>query len=550
MMRQAYLKGQGTFLALALVLLTACSSGPEESRVEQGNREGILHMGNSSEPQGLDPGIVTGVPEHHVIQSLFEGLTLKNPYTLEIEPGAAESWDISEDGRIYTFYLRENAHWTNGDPVTAHDFAWSWQRVLTPELASQYAYMLYPVVGAEEFNMGETDNFSTVGVEVLDDYTFRVTLKQPTPYFLQILDHYSTFPVNKNNVLAFGSMTDQLSQWAREGNIVTNGPFRLAEWRINSHLKVVKYEDYWGADQVQLNGIVFYPTENLITEERMFRDGQIHKTNDVPLEKIPVYRAENPELLFVEPYLGSYFYGINTRREPLDDVRVRLALNMAVDRELLTSTVLLDLFDPAYAIVPPDTLGYEPVKLFDYDPERARELLAEAGFPNGEGFPGFEILYNTHEQHRTIAVALQQMWMKELNIPVTIVNQEWKVYLDSQNNGNYDVNRRGWIGDYVDPNNFLDMFLTSSGNNHTGFSDERYDELVMKLAPAAQTREERYALFKEAETILMEAAPIIPIYTYKNKSLRDPALQGMPSNIMDYFNFRYVWLDPEATASH
>ena len=525
--------------------LIACSGGVEDTRVDQGNREGILHMGNGTEPQGLDPHIVTGVPEHHILQALFEGLVLKNPYTLEIEPGVAESWDISEDGRTYIFHLREDALWSNGQPVTAEDFYWSWERVLNPALGSQYAYMLFSVVGAEAYNTGELDDFSQVGARVVDEHTFEVTLTEPTPYFLQVLDHYSTFPVNKDNVLAFGSATDQLSQWAREGNIVTNGPFTLNEWRINSHLSVSKFEDYWGTEQVQLNGIVFYPTENLVTEERMFRDGQIHKTNDIPLDKIPVYQQDNPELIYVEPYLGTYFYNINLTREPLDDVRVRMALNLAVDRELLAETVMLGIVDPAYAIVPPDTLGYDPVQLFDYNPERARELLAEAGYPGGEGFPAFEILYNTQESHRKIAVAIQQMWMSELNIPVTIVNQEWKVYLDSQNNMDYDVVRRGWIGDYIDPNNFLDLFLTGGGNNKTAFSDARYDEIITQLAPATPERDERYALFEEAETILMEAVPIIPLYTYKNKSLRHPNLKGMPTNIQDYFNYRYVWLEGE-----
>ena len=531
---------------LFVMILGACSSGTDESRVEQGNRDGILHLGNGTEPQGLDPHIVTGVPEHHIIQALFEGLVTKNPYTLEIEPGVAQSWEISEDGRVYTFHLRDNAKWSNGEAVTAEDFIWSWRRALTPALGSQYSYMYYPILNAEAFNLGRIEDFSQVGVRKIDDLTLEVTLTEPTPYMLQVFDHYSTFPVSLSNVEAFGSMTDQLSQWAREGNIVTNGAFKLDEWQINSHLSVSKTDTYWDADKVQLNGIVFYPTENLTTEERMFRDGQLHKTNDVPLDKIPVYWAENPDLIYIAPYLGTYFYNINITREPLDDVRVRLALNMSVDRDLLVETVMEGIVAPAYALVPPDTLGYQPVKTFDYDPQMARELLAEAGYPDGEGFPTFEILYNTQESHRKIAVAIQQMWMENLNIPVQIVNQEWKVYLDSQSNMDYDVVRRGWIGDYVDPNNFLDLFITHGGNNKTGFSNARYDEIILREAPAAADRDVRYELFTEAETMLMEAAPIIPLYIYQNKSLRVPSLQGMPTNIMDYFNYKYVWLDANA----
>ena len=225
---------------------------------------------------------------------------------------------------------------------------------------------------------------------------------------------------------------------------------------------------------------------------------------------------------------------------------MRLALNMSVDRDLLVETVMEGIVAPAYALVPPDTLGYQPVKTFDYDPQMARELLAEAGYPDGEGFPTFEILYNTQESHRKIAVAIQQMWMENLNIPVQIVNQEWKVYLDSQSNMDYDVVRRGWIGEYVDPNNFLDLFITDGGNNKTGFSNARYDEIILREAPAAADPDVRYELFTEAETMLMEAAPIIPLYIYQNKSLRVPSLQGMPTNIMDYFNYKYVWLDANA----
>ncbi|MEX2367057.1 MAG: peptide ABC transporter substrate-binding protein [Pseudohongiellaceae bacterium] len=534
-------------LLLAAVLISACSGGDSGmTRVEQGNQQGILHLGNGTEPQGLDPHIVTGVPEHHIIQALFEGLVTKNPYTLEIEPGVAESWEISDDQLTYTFHLRDDARWSNGDPVSAEDFRWSWQRVLTPELGSQYNYMLFPVENAEAFAVGAVDDFNEVGVKVLDEHTLRVTLRAPAAYFLQLLDHYSTFPVHRATIEAFGSPTDRLTRWAREGNIVANGPFNLTEWQINSHIRVEKSDTYWGADQVELNGIVYYPTENLVTEERMFRDGQLHYTNDVPLEKISVYLNEEPELITIAPYLGTYYYMINTDREPFDDVRVRRALAMTVNRDLLVETVMQGIVEPSYAIVPPGTLGYQPPKTFDYDPQRARQLLADAGFPDGRDFPPFEILYNTSESHQKIAVAIQQMWQKELGISVTLTNQEWQVYLDAQNNMDYDVSRRGWIGDYVDPHSFLDMFITGGGNNKTGFASTRYDEIVLHEAPRKLDTDERFELYYQAENMLMEAMPIIPIYTYQTKHLVHPSVQGMPENIMDYSNFRYVYLEAEA----
>jgi oligopeptide transport system substrate-binding protein len=533
------------YFLVFVLLLTACGGGSNLSRVDQGTIDGVLHFGNGSEPQTVDPHLATGVPEHHVITALFEGLTSKNPYTLEPEPAVAESWDISEDGMTYTFHLRSNATWSNGDPVTAEDFRWSWERAMTPALASEYSYMYYPILNAEEFTTGRISDFNDVGVKVIDDYTLEVQLRAPTPYFLQLLDHYSTFPIHRGTVEKFGSYTDRLSQWSREGNIVSNGAFELTEWMISSHIRVEKRQNYWDAETVKLNAIVFYPTENLITEERMFRDGLIHRTEDVPLDKVPVYLEEDPDTIVIAPYLSSYFYLINTTKAPMNDVRVRKALSLSVDRELLNETVLENIMSPAYFLTPPGTVGYEPPVTFGYDPDQAKALLAEAGYPNGEGFPSFEILYNTQENHRRIAIAIQEMWRETLNIDVDIVNQEWQVYLESIDNLNYDVARRGWVGDYVDPNTYLDMYITGGGNNSTGFSDERYDEIMLNEAPLKLDTEERFALYREAETILMENMPIIPIYIYQTKNLKHPDLKGAPSNIMDHYNWKYIYLEAD-----
>ena len=488
------------FTVIIVFSLTSCGGGSGLNRVDQGTIDGVLHFGNGSDPQTLDPHLATGVPESHVIDALFEGLATKNPYTLEPEPGVAERWEISPDGMTYTFYLRQNATWSNGDPVTAEDFRWSWERALTPALAAQNSYMLYPILNAEEFTTGLTSDFSQVGVKVLDDYILEVRLRAPTPYFLQLLDHYITYPAHRKTVEAFGSYTDRLSGWSREGNIVSNGAFELTEWRINSYLRVEKRAAYWDANTVKLNAIVFYPTDNLITEERMFRDGLLHRTEDIPLDKVPVYLQDEPEVIVIAPYLSSYYYLVNTNKAPLNDLRVRRALSMSIDRELLNETVLENIMEPAYFLTPPGTVGYNPPVTFGYDPEQARALIAEAGYPNGQGFPGFEILYNTQENHRRIAIAIQEMWRETLNINVTITNQEWQVYLESVDNINFDVARRGWTGDYVDPNTYLDMFITGGGNNNTGFSDARYDELILNQAPLELDVEARNELYYEAET--------------------------------------------------
>ncbi|MGB1140022.1 MAG: peptide ABC transporter substrate-binding protein [Halioglobus sp.] len=528
------------------VVLVACSGG--ESRVISGDKDKILHFGNGTEPQGLDPHVVTGLPEHHIVSALFEGLATKNPYTLEPEPGVAERWDISDDGRVYTFHINPQARWSNGDPMTAHDYVWSWQRALNPAMGNQYAYMLYPVVNAKEFATGKLDDFGQVGVQALDDLTLQVTLTAATPYFLQLMDHYSTYAVHRPTIEAFGKATDRYTQWTRPGNIVGNGPFVLDEWLLNRRVTVKKSDTYWDRDNVKLEGVVFYPIENASSEERMFRVGQLHVTGTVPIDKVPVYRAMEDTPYVNAPYLGTYYYLLNINEAPLTDIRVRKALAMTVDREQLARTVMHNVVVPAYAITPPGTLGYQPPKLFDHDIEQARQLMVDAGFPNGEGWPGLELLYNTSEGHRKIAVALQQMWKDALNIDVTLTNQEWKVYLDSVDQMDFQMARRGWVGDYVDANNFLDMFLCGGGNNNTGFCEPEYDDMILQQAPNATTREERYAIFHAAETMLMEQMPIIPIYIYTSSKLKQPSVKGMPSNLMNHMNLKYVSLEPDNAA--
>lgn len=526
-------------LGLATVLV-ACSSG--ETNVEAGNQAGILHFGNGTEPQTIDPHLATGKPGHHVIMALFEGLVTKNPYSLEVEPGVADSWSVSEDGKIYRFHIREGASWSDGTLITAEDFRWSWRRILHPEFGALYNYMLFPILNAEAFSTGQLEDFSEVGVRVLDEHTLEVELANPTPYFLQLLDHPSMFAVPRHVVEQHGSATSQANTWTRAENIVGNGAFEMVEWNLNQSLSVGKSDSYWDSENVELNGIVFYPTDSTITEERMFRSGQLHRTEDFPIERYSYYLEERPEVLRATPYLGTYFYLFNTEREPLSDSRVRRALAMAIDRDQLVESVLQGLNDPAFAITPPGALGYEPPHTFNFDPEAAAALLAEAGYPDGQGFPGFEILYNTLEGHQRVAEVVQQMWRTYLNINVTLTNQEWRVYLDSISEGNYDIARASWLGDYVDPNSFLDMWITGGGNNRTGWSDPVYDRMILQEAPQAETREQRFAIFQEAESRLMQAMPLMPIYIYVTKHLVDPSVQGMPPNILDHYNYKYVSL--------
>ena len=529
------------FLAQLLLLSTSC--GDSQTNVEKGNINGTLYWGNGTEPQSLDPQIATGVPEHHVISALMEGLVLKDRKTLLPRPGVAESWNISDDGRVYTFKIRENARWSNGDSLTANDFVWSWWRALQPALGNLYAYMLFPIENAQEYYEGALTDFSKVGAKALDENTLQVTLNHPTPYFLQLLDHYSLFPVHQETIEKFGAADERGTRWTYAGNLVGNGAFTLDEWEINRKILVKKNKNYWDSDNVDLNEIVFLPIDNMVTEERMFRAGQLHVTSSLPADKIATYKEIDDSPMRISPYLGTYFYRINVDVPHLQDPRIRRALAMAIDRVNLVEKITKGGQIPAYAMTPPGTMGYFPESSLQYDPERARKLLSDAGYPNGKDFPITEILYNTNEGHRKIAIAIQEMWKKNLNIDIQILNQEWKVYLDSESAGEYQISRAGWIGDYVDPNNFLDMFICEGGNNRTGWCNEEYDDLILKIAPATKSHKERLEIFQKAETMLLDDMPVIPIYTYTSIQLIDSAVKNFDSNIMNHAYYKDIYLE-------
>jgi oligopeptide transport system substrate-binding protein len=532
------------FLSILLatcVILTGC--GSSETNVVAGNKSGTLYWGNGTEPQSLDPQIATGVPEHHVISAVMEGLVLKDRKTLEPRPGVAKTWDVSNDGRVYTFYLRENAKWSNGDAHTAHDYVWSWWRALQTTLGNQYAYMLFPIKNAKRYYDGETSDFSDVGVKAIDNRTLQVTLTNPTPYFLQLLDHYSLFPVHQATIEKFGRADERGTRWSYEGNLVGNGPYKLEEWKINRHITVTKNPYYWDEANVSINSIVFKPVDNAVTEERMFRAGALHVTSSIPADKIAIYQEKSAPELKITPYLGTYFYRLNINTPQLQDKRVRRALGMAIDRKQLVDNITKGGQIPAYTMTPPGTMGYFPESTLNFDPEAAKRLLAEAGYPNGEGFPPIEILYNTNEGHRKIAVALQEMWKNYLNIDIKLLNQEWKVYLATESAGDYQISRGGWIGDYVDPNNFLDMFLCNGGNNRTGWCNEEYDRLILEVAPSQPSHEQRLKIFQQAETMLLEDMPIIPVYTYTSIKLLHPSVRNFDDNILNQAMYKDLYLD-------
>ncbi|MEZ4743078.1 MAG: peptide ABC transporter substrate-binding protein [Bdellovibrionota bacterium] len=483
----------------------------------------VLRLGNGAEPKELDPAKATGAPEGKILDSIFEGLVTLDPYTMEPVPGVAESWSLSKDGKTYTFKIRKDAKWSDGKPLTANDFVWSWKRALSPKIASEYAYQLYYLKDGESYNKGKA-TADKVGVSAKDKQTLVVTLESPTPFFLRLCAFRTLYPTPRHVVEKY---PDQ--EWTKEEHIVSNGPFKLVEWKINRHIKVVKNPNYWDAKSIKLNEAYFMPIEQQDTAEKTFFAGGLDLTTTVPSLKIPSYKkeiAKHPGEYHPyksNPYLGVYYYRFNVTKKPTNDVRVRRALAMTVDRKLIVERVTRGGQIPATSFTPPNTAGYTfkgelPVSVTPEVIKEAKKLLADAGYPNGKGLPPIEILYNTNEDHKKVAIAIQSMWKKNLGIDVKLYNQEWKVYLDSQQKMNYTISRAGWIGDYPDPNTFLDMWLTGGGNNQTGWSNKKYDSLIAEAKLLTSTKE-RYGKFMEAEKILLDELPVLPIYIYTNNRL-------------------------------
>jgi len=511
--------------------------------LEEANRHKILLITEGSEPQTLDPQLAQGETEHHIIDALMDGLVEHDEYDQAKEvPGLADRWDHNDDYSIWTFHIRDNAKWSNGDPVTAQDFVDSYRRMLTASLGAVYSDALFIMKGAKDYYEQKITDFNQVGVHAVDPQTLRIELIGPTPYFLSAILHTSWFPVHMPTILKFGRMDERDTKWTTPENYVGTGPFLLKTWRQNDVIEVVRNPLYWDAATVQLNGINFYSIENSDTAERAFEAGQLHKTLDVPLDRVPYYRREHPELIRIDPYLADYFYRLNTARKPLDNPKVRLALNLAVNRQEIVTDITRAKQRPETGMVPPGMDGYEPLDLIQFDPERARQLLAEAGYPNGKGFPKFNILINTHEAHRVIAEAIQQMWKQELNIDVGIENQEWKVYLQSQNTINYDMARGGWIGDFMDPVTFLTIWTTGNGNNDTHWSDPTYDQLINQ---AAQTGDplKRFDILHDAERLLMSQPPVLCVYWYTRFYLLDPSVKNWYPLALDDHNYKYIDLE-------
>lgn len=536
---------RSTLLLLFCILLSACAK--PLTPAEQGSRDGVLHYSNGSKPITADPQQVVGSPSNRLVLALYEGLTNIDPNTLIPEPGVAERWDISDDGLVYTFYLRKDALWSDKKPITTQDFLWSWQRLLSPTDKKRYAPMFYIIENAQNYAEGKISDFSQVGIQANNAHTLTITLRNPAPYFLYLLSNAGTMPLPQHIVETHGEADALFTGWTDLSNLVTNGPFVLSDYNPESGISLTKSSTYWDRDHVSLNGMYFYFIGKTETAERLFNEGKLHFTQNVPLEKLDYYQNLPNSPYRQTMYLATYFYLINSQKPPLDDVRVRRALSLTIDRAAINKELHSESMQPTYSFTPPGLQDYFPREFTTFNPTAARTLLAEAGYPNGENWPShLELSFNSIEIHQKTAQAIADTWKKELNIVVTPKALSWKEYMLSLDNKDYDITRLTWIGDYPEPKTFLELFLSYTDSNPTHFASKRFDELILEAAPKAESILERNAIYTEAETILMEFAPLIPLFTHTSKHLIHPDVRNMPPNILDFTNFKYVSLAPPA----
>lgn len=516
-----------TILGLMIVAAAFVFAGGQGEQAAAGAADGAeFILANGAEPESLDPHKVSGVPEHRILMGIFEGLVVPDPETAEAAPGVAESWDITNNGTVYTFHLRDDAVWSDGTPVTAQQFVDSWIRMLDPNEANPYAW--FPsmfIKGAAAFNGGEADA-DAVAVEAVDDKTFRFETVGPLPYTLGALAHYSFAVVPLHAIEEYGD------QWTLPENFVGNGPFTLESWRPQESITLVPNDTYWNKDKVELGRVTFLPVEEDTTMYNMYLNGEVDWATNVPNGQID--EAKLRDDYHANPQLATYYYVFQTQKPPINDPRVRKALSMAFDRQELIDTVTRAGQTAAFSIVPPMT-GYPGIEGLGEDVEEAQQLLAEAGYPNGEGFPELTLLYNTSEGHKAIGEFIQQQWLENLNIDITLENQEWGTYLNTRRQGAFEVARAGWVGDYQDPNTFLDMFVTGGAMNGGKYSNPEYDELIEQAAqmPAG---DDRMQVMADAERLLIEEdQAIMPIYYYVNIDMIDlDRWSGWYANVMGW----------------
>ncbi|MDZ4819768.1 MAG: ABC transporter substrate-binding protein [Planctomycetota bacterium] len=607
---------------------------------------------NSTEIKTIDPAAATGVPEGRIIWELFEGLTSWDPKTLKTIPAVAESWTVSDDKRTYTFKLRDNARWSNGKPVTAHDFVYSWRRFLHPGTAAEYAYEMWYVENAEKFSKLQFDigdpveielpikrengkrtdsarefapgkllrgklvaketvgasvptnsvvnnsvvktpeagksavsteasksaegpspiytveidgvsrkfqkegkqgeaykwmlfDFEHVAIKAIDASTLQVRSNHPVPYFLELTGFYPYAPVNQECIESFSEQ-----DWLKPENLVSNGPYRLKSRRLRDRIRLEKSDTYWDRDNVKLNIVDALAVGSDSTGLNFYLTGQADWIETVPATVIPELLRQNRPDFQPSPQLATYYYRLNVTRPVMKDVRVRRALGLAINKRQIVENVTQSGQQPASSLVPPlisEYSPYEPAKCGDHNPTEARKLLAEAGYPGGRGFPKITIQYNSSDMHTSIAELVQYQWKTILGIDVALQSQEWGTYLDNQQNLKYDISRAGWGADYADPNTFLSMFVTNGGNNQTGWSNKQYDQLI-RDAQQEPDEKKRAEMFHQAEQILMDEMPIIPVYFNVSTEMVQPYVRGVHRNYHNFHPLKAISIDQDAKA--
>ncbi len=500
----------------------------------------VLHRGNGSEPQSLDPHKSEGVPSANIQKDLYEGLVCESP-SGELVPGVASSWSVDKKGMRYLFTLRKDAKWSNGDPVTADDFVYSWRRIVDPKTGSYYAQTLAPVLNAEDIIKG-TKKVTSLGIRAIGKYQLEVKLKGPTPYFIGLLTHSSTYPVHKASVEKHGN------RFARVGNLIGNGAFVLKEWSIQSHILLERNPHYWDNKNTKLDKVYYYPIEDQSSELKRYRAGEIDIVEGIPISQMPWLRKNLKQDLRLTPYLGIYYFGYNVTQPPFkDNKKLRQALSMVIDRKVLTEKILRTGELPAYSWVPPNVANYQQVE-YEWKAwpmsrriKYAKELIKQAGY--GKGKPlSVEIRYNTSENHKKIAIVVASMWKKHLGVKTKLHNEEWKVFLANRKTKKHtQVFRSGWIADYNDAFSFAELLHSNHGVNDSGYSNPEYDALLAQSAKEADI-EKRRKLLQQAEKILLNDYPVIPIYYYMSKHLVKPYVGGYEDNTMDHHYSKHLYI--------
>jgi oligopeptide transport system substrate-binding protein len=540
------------FLSVVLVLLAGCSRGGEGEELQLRvttpatlpDGRSLLRRGNGAEPESLDPHKAQSTTSSNILRDLYEGLVSEAPDGTLI-PGVAERWEISEDGVVYTFYLRENAKWSNGEPVTAEDFVYSLRRSVDPATGSSYSAILSPILNAGDIIAGQQPP-AALGVEALDARTLRIRLKAPTPYFIGLLAHASSYPVYRPAVEAHGD------RFTQPGNAVSNGAYAIKEWVALSHVLAERNPHYWDNANTRIDAVKFLVIDNAEAEFKRYLAGELDMTETVPIPRLDWARRRLPAEYQTHPSISTYYYGLNLERPPFkDNPKLRRALSMALDRETLVEKVTRGGEIPAYGWVPPGILNYTMQKPDWADWPRERRLaeakrLYEQAVPPEQRPLSIELRYNTSEGHKKIAAAVAAMWKSALGLKVTLINEEWKVLLQNVNAKKVtQVYRAGWVGDYNDAFTFAELMHSRFGLNGTGYANPQYDALV-DAASVEPDLVRRRELLEAAERQLLADQPLIPVYFYVSKRMVKPYVKGYVGNIMNHHASKHLWIETGA----